>query len=84
MAVLDARLARADARARALLSAGRARHYTAGLAVGAAPLVLDIAVLLALGWAGVTSVGAQLLAVTVVNAVATAARFVVLRRWVFR
>jgi putative flippase GtrA len=65
-------------------SAGRARHYTAGLAVAAAPLVLDIAVLVALGGAGVTSVAVQLLAVTVVNAVATAARFVVLRQWVFR
>jgi hypothetical protein len=32
----------------------------------------------------VTSVAAELVAVTVVNAMATAGRFVVLRRWVFR
>ncbi len=65
-------------------SAGRARHYTAGLAVAAAPLALDLAVLAALGWAGVASVDADLAAVTVANAMATALRFVVLRRWVFR
>jgi len=65
-------------------SAGRARHYTAGLVVAAAPLVLDLVVLAALGWAGVTSVAADLVAVTVANAMATALRFVVLRRWVFR
>jgi putative flippase GtrA len=65
-------------------SAGRARHYIAGLAVAAAPLVLDLAVLAALGWAGVTSVAVDLIVLTLVNGMATALRFVVLRRWVFR
>jgi putative flippase GtrA len=64
-------------------SAGRARHYTTGLAVAAAPLVLDLVVLVALGRAGVTSIVAELVAVTVVNGMATALRFLVLRRWVF-
>jgi len=65
-------------------STGRARHYAAGLAVAAAPLALDLVVLVALGWAGVTSIVADLAALTAVNAMSTAARFVVLRRWVFR
>jgi putative flippase GtrA len=65
-------------------SAGQARHYTAGLAAAAAPLALDLAVLAALGWAGVTSVAVDLIVLTVVNGLATALRFVVLRRWVFR
>jgi putative flippase GtrA len=65
-------------------SAGRARHYTAGLAAAAAPLALDLVVLAVLGRAGVSSVAVELVAVTIANAMATAARFVVLRRWVFR
>jgi len=65
-------------------SAGRARHYSAGLAVAAAPLLLDLAALAVLGWAGVGSVAVDLVALTAVNGMATALRFVVLRRWVFR
>jgi len=65
-------------------STGRARHYAAGLAVDAAPLALDLVVLVALGWAGVASIVADLAALTAMNAMSTAARFVVLRRWVFR
>ncbi|HZQ57422.1 MAG TPA: glycosyltransferase [Acidimicrobiales bacterium] len=65
-------------------STGRARHYAAGLAVAASPLALDLVVLVALGWAGVTSIVADLAALTAVNAMSTAARFVMLRRWVFR
>lgn len=64
--------------------AGRRRHYSAGLAVAALPLVLTAGVLVALGWAGVTSILVELLAVTAVNALATIARFVLMRRWVFR
>ena len=63
---------------------GRRRHYVAGLVVAALPLTLDVAALLVLGSLGVVSVLGDLLALTVVNAVAAAARFVLLRRWVFR
>jgi len=63
---------------------GRRRHYGAGLVAAALPLAFDVAVLLVLGSLGVVSVLGDLLALTVVNAVAAAARFVLLRRWVFR
>jgi putative flippase GtrA len=62
----------------------RSRHYGAGLAVTLMPLALTLATLGLLGAAGVTALGPMLLALTVVNAVATAARFVLLRYWVFR
>ena len=62
---------------------GRTR-YSAGLALAALPLLLTAAALVVLGWLGVTSLAVELLVVTVVNALVTSARFVLLRRWVFR
>ena len=62
----------------------RSRHYAAGLAITLMPLALTLATLALLGAAGVTALGPMLLALTVVNALATAARFVLLRYWVFR
>jgi putative flippase GtrA len=62
---------------------GRRRHYRRALAVGLLPLALTLATLGALGAVGVTSIGAQLAALTVVNALAGAARFVLLHR-IFR
>ena len=62
---------------------GRTR-YSAGLALAALPLLLTAAALVVLGWFGVTSLAVELLVVTVVNALVTSARFVLLRRWVFR
>jgi hypothetical protein len=61
-------------------SAGRARHWRAGLAVAAAPLLANVVVVLALGPVGRW---VDLLALCAVNAAATAGRFVLLRRWVF-
>jgi putative flippase GtrA len=63
---------------------GRVRHYGAALAVSLLPLGLSLATLATLAAAGVSSLGAQLLALTFVNALATAVRFVALRAWVFR
>jgi glycosyltransferase involved in cell wall biosynthesis len=63
---------------------GRARHYAAALAVAGLPLTWSVVTLGALATSGVTSLGSQLLALTLVNALATAARFVLLRSWVFR
>jgi putative flippase GtrA len=63
--------------------AGRTRHLASGLALAALPLGLTLTTLLALAGLGVRSLTAQLLALTLVNAAATCARFVVLRRWVF-
>ena len=62
---------------------GRTR-YSAGLALAALPLLLTAAALVVLGWLGVTSLAVELLVVTVVNALVTSARFVLLRHWVFR
>jgi putative flippase GtrA len=64
--------------------AGRARHQLAGLLLAGLPLALTLAALAALGRAGVWSTGAQLVAVTAASLVAALARFLVLRRWVFR
>jgi putative flippase GtrA len=64
--------------------AGRRRHLRRGLAVAASPLLLSVGVLVALGALGVTGTAADLAVLTVVNAAAAAARFVLLRRWVFR
>jgi putative flippase GtrA len=63
---------------------GRARHYAGGLQLAALPLSLTL-----LAGAGLRLVGAQALWVQVVvlaaaSAAAAVARFVVLRRWVFR
>jgi putative flippase GtrA len=62
----------------------RSRHYAAGLAVTLMPLALTLATIALLGAAGVTALAPMLLALTVVNGLATAARFVLLRWWVFR
>jgi len=64
--------------------AGRVRHYTAGLALAALPLALTLGTLLVLDAAGVTELGTTILALSVANATATAARFVLMRSWVFR
>ncbi len=64
--------------------AGRARHYTAGVALAALPLALILITLVGLAALGVTSVGAQVVALTGANLVASVGRFVLLRRWVFR
>ncbi len=64
--------------------AGRIRHYGAGVALTALPLATTLATLGLLGVAGITSLPAQLAALTVANGAATAARFIVLRQWVFR
>jgi putative flippase GtrA len=63
---------------------GRRRHYAAALAVGLLPLVLTVAVLLAAGRVGVTSVAGDLVLLTVVNGAAAVGRFLLLRHWVFR
>jgi putative flippase GtrA/glycosyltransferase involved in cell wall biosynthesis len=63
--------------------AGRARHQLAGLALGVLPLLLTLGTLALLAAADVTSVGAQLAALTAVNLAAAAVRFVGLRS-VFR
>ncbi|HSS08397.1 MAG TPA: bifunctional glycosyltransferase family 2/GtrA family protein [Acidimicrobiales bacterium] len=63
---------------------GRRRQYGAGLLVAAVPLGFTVATLVALGVAGVTSLSVDLAALMAVNAVATLARFELLRRWVFR
>lgn len=64
--------------------AGRARHYGAGLALASLPLGLILVTLGLLRGLGVTSVPAQVLALTVANLAASAVRFVLLQRWVFR
>src|SRR5256714_1091535 len=63
--------------------AGPARQYSAGMALAALPLVLTLLTLLALDAAGVTSLGLLLVGLTAANALATLARFVLLREWVF-
>jgi putative flippase GtrA len=63
--------------------AGMSRHYMRGLAASLLPLALNIATLLALGHLGVTSLAVQLLALTAANAIATLAKFMLLRSWVF-
>lgn len=64
--------------------AGRARQYAAGLAVALLPLALTLGAIGAVSALGVSSLAVQLAALTAVNAVATVARFVLLRHWVFR
>ena len=63
---------------------GRARHYRAALVLALLPLALTLLTLLGLSIAGVTSLPATLVGLTIANGVAALARFVVLRRWVFR
>ena len=62
----------------------RRRHYSAALVVALLPLGLTVATLVAAGWAGVNSLGGDLAVLTVVNGAAAVARFLLLRRWVFR
>jgi putative flippase GtrA len=63
--------------------AGLARHHLAGLALAALPLGLTLATIAVLDTLGVTALVPVLVAVTAANLVASVARFVVLRRWVF-
>jgi putative flippase GtrA len=63
---------------------GRARHYSAGLALAVLPLALTLLTLLVLSAVGSTSLVTALIALTAVNGIATLARFVLLRSWVFR
>jgi putative flippase GtrA len=63
--------------------AGRAHHYRAGLMIAALPAALTLAALGLLTLAGIDSLGAQLVALTIANAAATVGRFALLRRWVF-
>jgi putative flippase GtrA len=62
----------------------RTRQYAAGLAAAALPLLLTVGTLLVLGAAGTESVAVDLVAITVANAGAAVARFLMMRRWVFR
>ena len=64
--------------------AGRTRHYFAGLALGGLPLALTLLALLVLALNGSTSLATALISLTLVNGVATVARFALLRNWVFR
>ncbi len=63
--------------------AGRARHYAAGTALGLLPLVLTLSALAVLSAIGATSLPVLLATLTAANALATVARFVLLRHWVF-
>ena len=63
---------------------GRARHYGAALLLALLPLALTLLTLLVLAVAGVTSLPATLLGLTIANGAAALARFVLLRRWVFQ
>ena len=64
--------------------AGRGRHYGAGLALAALPLLLTAGALVVLGGLGVSSLALELLLVTAINAAVTTGRFLLMRRWVFR
>jgi putative flippase GtrA len=64
--------------------AGRARHYVAGTALGLLPLALTLAALAVLAALGVSSLAVILVTLTAANLLATAARFLLLRNWVFR
>jgi putative flippase GtrA len=64
--------------------AGRARHYAAGTALGLLPLGLTLAALGVLAAAGVSSLAVTLVTLTAANLLATVARFLLLRHWVFR
>jgi putative flippase GtrA len=63
--------------------AGRARHYLAGTALGLLPLVLTLSALAVLSAIGATSLPVLLVVLTAANALATVARFLLLRHWVF-
>jgi hypothetical protein len=60
------------------------RHYAAGTALGLLPLGLTLAALGLLSAIGATSLTLTLVTLTAANLLATAARFLLLRNWVFR
>jgi putative flippase GtrA len=64
--------------------AGRVRHYAVGTALGLLPLALTLGALGVLAAVGVTSLAVVLVTLTATNLLATAARFLLLRNWVFR
>ena len=64
--------------------AGRARQYATSLALAALPLALTLLTLAGLSMAGVGSFAVQVAVLTVASAAAAVARFVSLRRWVYR
>jgi putative flippase GtrA len=64
--------------------AGRARHYVAGTLLGLLPLGLTLAALAVLATLGVSSLAVTLITLTAANLLATVARFLLLRHWVFR
>jgi putative flippase GtrA len=64
--------------------AGRVRHYAAGTALGLLPLGLTLAAIAVLGALGITSLLVTLVTLTAANLLATTARFLLLRNWVFR
>jgi glycosyltransferase involved in cell wall biosynthesis len=64
--------------------ADRTRQYAAGLAITLMPLALTLGALAIFDAAGVTALAPQLIALTSVNSLATASRFLLLRTWVFR
>jgi putative flippase GtrA len=63
--------------------AGGRRQFLVGLALAAVPIALTVTTLGALGAAGQTSPGVELAALMGVFASVAAARFEVMRRWVF-
>jgi len=63
---------------------GRVRHFAAGAALATLPVGLTLTTLAVLAALGVSSLAAQLAALTLANAGAACARFVLLRGWVFR
>jgi putative flippase GtrA len=64
--------------------AGRVRHYAAGTALGLLPLALTLTALALLSVVGATTLPLLLVALTTANLLATTARFLLLRHWVFR
>ena len=64
--------------------AGRVRHYAAGTALGLLPLCLTLAALAVLSALGTPSLAVTLVTLTAANLLATTARFLLLRNWVFR
>jgi putative flippase GtrA len=63
---------------------GRARQYASSLVLAALPIALTLLAASGLAAAGVGALWAEVVVLAGVSAAAAAARFVVLRRWVFR
>jgi putative flippase GtrA len=61
----------------------RRRHYVAGIVLGLAPLALTLVALAVMAAIGVTSIGVTALVLGAVSALASLARFVLLRSWAF-